>query len=91
MASIITVKPTIDFNGYIDAETGEILNHVEGNEMQLGMEEDDEEITLDVSRFAQVQYNLEGVKTEVEEPPAVELTQNKENYCHLCQHTFTNK
>lgn len=91
MANVITVKPEVQYNGYVDAETGEIINHVEGHDIQLGMEEDDEEVTIDVSRFAQVTYNLENVKNEAEEPPVVELNQNKENYCHLCQHTFTNK
>lgn len=80
------VDPLIDTNS----------DHRDGNE-----EEDDDgdsETHCDVASFAQVTYaNLEPAQSVKQDPEETaknnckKAKQGKENFCHQCNHLFTNK
>ncbi len=81
-------------NGDIDPRFHPRVEIEEDDDGMDDEEEDDEGTSCDVASFAQVTYaNLDQPKTE--EPAGnSELNPNKggkENYCTMCQHSFTNK
>lgn len=67
----------------------------EFDEIEMTVEEEDEEETsCDVASFAQVTYaNYDSVRPEdtYQMLQIKEEKEGKENYCHLCQHSFNNK
>lgn len=76
----------------IELEQYETVKMIIEEEEVEGEEED--ETSCDVASFAQVTYaNYDYARPEDSHPELQikEVKEGKENYCHLCQHTFNNK